>query len=121
VRKTDPTQQSGSASFDYYLNELDKKRAEANLSIQLDLLRTLAASGGEMRLWDLISSYLGGDVTGDDWLDMTEKIKKMQEASLISLVQKKGDEGGAKNLTIKITEIGNKALEARGFLSPLTE
>ena len=118
MRKSDVTSQVDSAGFDYYLNQLDKRREEANVAIQLDLLRILASSGGMMRLYDLIAKYLRGEVTGDDWLELTSKIKRMQEIGLVSVVGVKGEESTTQNLRIKLSDIGKRTLMAQNYSVP---
>jgi hypothetical protein len=118
VRKTDIGSQVDSAGFDYYLRQLDKRREEANVAIQLDLLKILANSGGVMRLYDLIAKYLRGEVTGDDWLELTSKIKRMQEIGLVSVVGVKGEESSTQNLRIKLSDIGKRTLMAQNYFVP---
>lgn len=111
MRKINSTSQTDLASFDYYLRELNKKREEAGPVIQLELLRVLAKNDGKMRLYALISDYLGGNVTGDDWLDLTEKIKNMQKTGFITIIGTKGAD--ARDLKIKLTDSGKRLLETQ--------
>lgn len=115
MRKMDSKSSSSEgAGFDYYLEALEQKKEEAGLAIQLDLLRLLAKAGGKMKLYDLISTYLHGEVTGDDWLDLTGRIKRMQDLGLVSIVSVSAEDTSSKDLSVKITELGEKTLEAQG-------
>lgn len=118
MRKIEKSSQVDTAGFDYYLKQLDKRRDEANVAIQLDLLKILASGGGIMRLYDLIAKYLRGEVTGDDWLELTSKIKRMQEIGLVSVVGVKGEESTTQNLRIKLSDIGKRTLQAQNYFVP---
>lgn len=117
MRKADPSSQSGTAGFDYYLQELEKKREGAGLVIQLDLLRLLADRGGKTGLYELFSDYLHGQVTGDDFLELTDKIKRMQEAGLVVIIGRRGGEGDIDDLSVKLTDVGKRTLEVQGSRS----
>lgn len=115
MRKTDSKSSSSEgAGFDYYLQALEQKREEAGFTVQLDLLRLLAESGGKMKLYDLISTYLHGKVSGDDWLDLTARIRRMQELGLVSVVSPSAEDTSTKDLSIKVTPMGEKTLQAQG-------
>lgn len=115
--KADIGSQSEVAGFDYYLRALDKKRETASAAYQLDLLRILADGGGKMRLYDLIKRYFRGEVTGDDWLELTSRLKKMQEAGLVSVKGVKGKEDDPTELRVELTDMGKTTLSVQGYSS----
>jgi hypothetical protein len=106
---------SDQAGFDYYLQALESKSQETKISVQLDLLRTIDQEGGNASLETLLSRYFGDEASGDDLLELTDRLKILQSAGLVSIIGAvKGEKVGGRDVQIAITDEGRLAISPLG-------
>ena len=103
--------ESDKAGFEYYLENVQKARQEAQREIQVNIMNALSLKGGRMRLLDLAAEQLHPDAGNDEIMDFWGTIEQMQAADLVETTPIQGDPASQiSTMDVWLTDFGKKIL-----------
>jgi hypothetical protein len=104
-------QESDKAGFEYYLENVQKAREEAQREIHLNIMNALALKGGRMKLVDLAAEQLHPEAGNEEITEFWGTIEQMQAADLVETTPIEGDPSTQiSTMDVWLTDFGKKIL-----------